>query len=182
MHVMPNGLSDPDCPTQVSWSGYFEWGLGRDGQTRAFVNDKGEAYAIGTRYFNNFYPALFNNFAARMDWAKEGKGNRNPVVIVNKDKSLKPLTIKAKAGKKCVFDAAPSYDPDGDALRYHWWVLPEAGTFKGEAILSNSNSSKATLLVPSNAAGTLIHVICEVTDSGTPALTSYRRMIVAVKK
>lgn len=182
MHVMPNGLSDPDCPTQVSWSGYFEWGVGRDGLTQAYVNDRGRPYDIGTRYFNYFYPALFNNFAARMDWAKEGKGNRNPVVIVNKDKSLKPLTIKAKAGKTCVFDAAPSYDPDGDALRYHWWVLPEAGTFKGEVVLSGSDTSKATLLIPSNAAGTLIHVICEVTDSGTPALTSYRRMIVAVKK
>jgi len=178
---MPNGLSDPDCPTQVSWSGYFEWGVGRDGLTQAYVNDRGRPYDIGTRYFNYFYPAIFNNFAARMDWAKEGKGNRNPVVVVNKDKGLKPLKVEAAAGDNCLFDASRSVDPDGDALRYKWWVLPEAGTYEGRVDISGSETDKVILNIPSDAAGSTIHVICEVTDAGTPNLTSYRRLLISVK-
>jgi hypothetical protein len=33
------------------------------------------------------------------------------------------------------------------------------------------------LTIPPDAAGKTFHVICEVTDNGTPNLTSYRRII-----
>ncbi len=182
MHVMPNGLSDPDSPTQVSWSGYFEWGLGRDKKTNCYTNYTGEPYKIGTRYFAYFYPAIFNNFAARMDWAKDGKGNRNPVVIVNKEKGLKPITIVCKTGKTIKLDATKTVDPDGDTMRYKWWVIPEAGTYTGAVTISNSESSLASLNIPSNSTGKSIHIICEVTDNGVPNLTGYRRVIVDVLK
>lgn len=178
MHVMPNGLSDPDSPTQVSWSGYFRWGLGRDGKTHSYTNYTGEPYDIGTYYFNYFYPAIFNNFAARMDWAKDGKGNRNPVVIVNGHKGIKPIQVVGKVGKTIKLDASKTVDPDGDAMQYKWWVIPEAGTYVGTVTISAKESRTATLHVPSNAAGKTIHVICEVTDNGVPNLTSYRRIII----
>ena len=66
---MPNGLNDPLVPGQVGWSGYFEWGIGPDSVTYAYKNQQGSANEIGARYFAYFYPAAFNNFAARMDWA-----------------------------------------------------------------------------------------------------------------
>lgn len=178
MHVMPNGLSNPDMPTQVSWSGYFEFSVSRDSLTYSYTNYTGKPYDISTKYFAYFYPALFNNFAARMDWAKEGKGNRNPVVIINGDKSLNPIEVNTKAGNKIKLDASKSSDPDGDQLIYKWWILPEAGSYKKEITILNSDSTEATIEVPSDSAGKNFHIICEVTDNGTPTLTSYRRIIV----
>lgn len=177
MHVMPNGLSNPDVPTQVSWSGYFKFSSGPDSLTYANTNYTGEPYDISTSYFAYFYPAIFNNFAARMDWAKEGKGNRNPVVIVNAQKGIIPIEIVCKTGEKVNLSASESFDPDGDQLQYKWWIIPEAGNYAGEIEISNIESNIATIHIPSNAAGKEIHVICEVTDDGIHNLTSYRRII-----
>ncbi|HKK81342.1 MAG TPA: DUF1593 domain-containing protein, partial [Prolixibacteraceae bacterium] len=82
-YVLPNGLSNPLEPGQVNWGGYFEWGKGPDNETYAYTNYEGGAWEICSRYFEYFYPAIFNNFVARMDWADKGEGNRNPVVVVN---------------------------------------------------------------------------------------------------
>jgi hypothetical protein len=177
MHVMPNGICDPDIPTQVSWSGYFEFGIGRDKRTYSNTNYTGEPYEIGTKYFNYFYPAIFNNFAARMDWAKDGKGNRNPIVNIDGDKSIKIIQIVAKAGKKVKLNASKTFDPDGDQLHYKWWIIPEAGTYSGKIEISDNESSIATVILPSDSAGKKIHMICEVTDDGEHNLTSYRRII-----
>jgi hypothetical protein len=76
-------------------------------------------------------PASFNNFAARMDSAIEGKGNRNPVVVIDGDDSLDILTLSPKQGAAVKLDASKTTDPDGDTLSYKWWVQPEAGSYTG---------------------------------------------------
>ncbi len=182
MHLMPNGLSNPEIPNQASWSGYFEYGLGRDSLTYSYTNYTGEPYTIGTKYFNYFYPAIFNNFAARMDWAKEGKGNRNPVVIVNGKAGIDQLTIEKKSGKKVLLDASKSFDLEGDQLSFNWWVQPEAGSYKEDLSIQTISQGKASINLPSDSAGKTIHVICEVTDNGDPSLTSYRRIIIKSKE
>ena len=181
LHCMPSGLSNPDNPNQVSWSGYFEWGGSRDTQTNAYTNYSGKPYEITTKYFAYFYPAIFNNFAARMDWANEGKGNRNPVVVVNKSKGLNAIEIHGVAGATVKLDASKSFDPDGNTLHYKWWFLPEASTFTKDILISNSDSKVATVQIPSDSSGDKFHIICEVTDDGTPNLTSYRRVILFTK-
>ncbi len=74
-------------------------------------------------------------------------------------------------------DASRSRDPDGDRLAFSWWVFSEAGTYPQEVPIAGADSKKATVKVPRDSAGTSFHVICEVTDNGTPQLTSYRRII-----
>lgn len=178
LHVIPNGLSDPDSPTQVSWSGYFEFGLTRDSITHAYTNYTGIPYEVCAKYFNYFYPASFNDFTARMDWADSGTGNRNPVVIVNGDKGLKPLTITGKNSISIRLDASRSVDPDKNRLRYKWWIVTEAGHHAEGITISDNESAVATVRIPANHPTRQVHVICEVTDDGIPNLTSYRRIII----
>lgn len=178
LHIIPIGLNNPEEPTQAGWGGYFEWGITADNETYAYTNHSGSANGTCNKYENHFYPATFNNFAARMDWAEEGEGNINPVAIVDSDSSLKILRRSPEPGETVVLNASDSYDPDGDELKYRWWVMPETGNYYTRRWgISNSDSSVATLEIPEDSDSKEFHLILEITDNGTPNLTSYRRII-----
>ena len=177
LYIIPVGLNNPDSPGQGSWGGYFEWAKGPDNETYAYTNHQSPAYGICRELEKHFYEATFNNFAARMDWAKDGIGNRNPVPVINGDSSIVSITVTPLHGTSVELDASSSYDPDGDNLMFSWWVLSEAGTYAQDITVSDSNSNCATVEVPSNSAGKSFHVICEVADDGTHNLTGYRRII-----
>ena len=179
LHVFPNGLNDPSIPGMTGWGGHFEWSMGMDKETFCFTNHEGKAKEISQKYENYFYPAIFNNFAARMDWAAQGIGNRNPIVIIGHQKGLGIIRQKAKAGESVTLDAALSFDPDNDQLAYHWWYMPEAGNYEGEVAIEKADEAQSTIQIPADATEKEIHIICEVTDNGTPALTAYRRIILS---
>ncbi|YCM42516.1 nucleoside hydrolase-like domain-containing protein [Verrucomicrobiaceae bacterium 227] len=182
LHLLPNGLNDPDVPGQVGWGGYFEFGKCKDGATKAHQNHGGSAAKTSSKYQRYFYPATFRNFAARMDWAKDGKGNRNPIAIIDNDDGLSVLEQSPKQGDTIALDASKSRDPDGDELTFKWWILPEAGSYEGKIEIMDGHSNRATLKVPAGSAGKTIHVICEVTDNGTHELSAYRRIILTPTK
>jgi hypothetical protein len=117
-----------------------------------------------------------------MDWAESGTGHRNPVVVIDNDNSIAILTKSPKPGEIVTLDALGTYDPDGDKLTFKWWIQPEAGTYSKDVTISNSDSSIATVNIPSDSKGKTFHVICEVTDNGTHNLSSYRRIIFKPKK
>lgn len=178
---MPNGLNDPMVPTQVGWGGYFVKGISDDKATDSFTNFQSPVSDKSREYSAYFYPATFNNFAARMDWANEGKGNRNPIVVINTNEGIELLRVKSKKRGIVMLDASKSYDPENDELSFKWWIIPEAGSYSGEVSIPNSDSKIVKFDLPKDFSGKTLHVICEVTDNGNPNLTSYRRIIIEGK-
>jgi hypothetical protein len=118
-----------------------------------------------------------NDFAARADWCVMSfdSANHPPVVKLERteDATVSP-------GTRVELNGAAT-DPDGDAVTYRWWQYDDADTYEGEVEIENADGARASFTVPENAGpGTTIHLIFEVTDAGSPALTRYRRVIMTV--
>ncbi len=143
--------------------------------------------------------AFQNDFAARIDWTIHdyAHANHNPVLVVNGQGGTAPIEITASAGQTVRLDASGSHDPDkGQRLRYKWWVYKEAGldgTHGADVSLTSKDGMQTKVvvhsacrpgwipgMVPCRGAG-VAHIILQVTDDGTPPLTSYRRIIVHVR-
>ena len=77
--------------------------------------------------------------------------------------------------------AEKSSAPDNDKLSYHWWIYPEAGSYKGTVAIESDRELNAAIVIPDDAAGKQIHLILEVKDNSEVAsLFDYRRVVVNV--
>ena len=204
IHAIRTGLRSTESP------GYGGWG-GRYTKVRdntwldpvpdpAYTYPEGRYYSQNTwgrNYMRNIYPenqemmqeyfrpiarwtdAMQNDFASRADWCvKSFEDANHPPVVRLKN----PSDIHVRPGAAVKLSAKGTFDPDGDALEYSWWHYPEAGSCKGVVEIENADKQKASFTVPDDAVkGETIHIICEVTDHGTPRLTRYRRVIVTVE-
>lgn len=147
--------------------------------------------------------AFQEDFAARMQWTLTDditKANHHPVVAVNGDIGITPVRLDADAGSTITLDASDTYDPDGDKLSFKWFQYIEPSAVQTyhppevshlEIKTLNKSGSKVEVTIPGPEKscilfrekkqierGLLLHLILEVTDSGTPALTSYRRILI----
>lgn len=181
LYVMPNGLSDPEDPTQVNWGGYHRFGLCPDSLTYAWTSWEQPTYNTTRDYKRLFYLDELNDFKARMQWADEGKGNTNPVVIVNGFDGRSVLHLHAEAGTQVRLNASQSYDREGDAVSFSWWQQKEAGLDHQPLSILVSESSVATVQIPQGTQGKELHFICEVHDNGPFHLVAYRRVIIHVE-
>jgi hypothetical protein len=119
-----------------------------------------------------------NDFAARADWCVKNykEANHAPVVKLNHGKNIKA------ARRETVKLGASATDPDHDKITCKWWQYFEADSYAGKITLNDPSSLRTSFIVPADArSGDTIHVICEVTDHGMPALTRYARVIITVK-
>ena len=179
------------------------WTQGGDEFSRITSQDTvrgadGKEYTSDQATIWRWREAYQNDFAARMSWtvADYVHANHAPELVVNGQAGTAPIEIDAEVGKPVVLDAAASHDPDGQRLRFRWFHYPEAGTtgLNAAAVdLAGADTAKAVVTPttacrlgwlafgrPCTGAGTA-HIILEVTDEGTPKLTSYRRVILTVR-
>ena len=137
-----------------------------------YTNKQDDAYPQ-TRWI----PALQNDFAARAAWCVKSYAAANHPPVV---KLLMAANISAKAKSKIELRGTAT-DPDKERVSYKWWQYKEAGSFAGDVEIERPASATASFIVPAEAKkGDTIHIILAVTDTGKPALTRYRRVVVTV--
>ncbi|SMF38531.1 Protein of unknown function [Alteromonadaceae bacterium Bs31] len=201
IHQIPTGLRSTESPNWGGWGGryvhirentwldkvpvdgykypsgrwYTSTGWGRQNYDSAEQSKLEEYFKPITRWVG----AIQNDFAARVDWSDKpyDEANHQPVV-----KLAHALNFKAKPGATVALSAEGTSDPDGDTLAYAWWQYEEADSYDGSVAISNANQQEAAFVVPAGAEpGKTIHIICEVTDNGSPQLTRYQRVVVEVE-
>lgn len=129
--------------------------------------------------FPNFFPQAQQDFAARMKWAvtpKYANANHTPLVRIEG-----PLNIMVSAGAKIRMNGFVS-DPDGNTVSTKWWQFHN-GNNSITIDITKPESLQTEIQIPKDAVeGQKIHLILEATDNGSPALTSYQRVIMTVRK
>ena len=179
------------------------WTQGGDLFTRATSQDAvrgmdGQEHVSDQATIWRWREAYQNDFAARMDWTVKdfAHANHNPLVVVNGNTGTGPVEMTAEAGQTIQLDATGTSDPDGQTLHYKWWMYAEAGlngTHGADVTISGEDQQRAQVtghspcraawipnLIPCRGEG-VAHIILEVTDNGSPRLTSYRRIVVHVR-
>lgn len=156
LHLLPNGLSDPEQPHWGGWGGRFEperkrnvrSGTGNDTvdglldrhRDYFLFSDASDRWSYAEQDYHNEYATVFrwreafqHDFAARMDWCVADdfeKANHNPVAVLNGDRTKQVLRLDARSGETVTLSAEETRDPDGDTLELRWWIYPEAGTLE----------------------------------------------------
>jgi hypothetical protein len=202
LHLIDTGLRSAESPGWGGWAGRYV--RVRDNTWLDPVPEPGYQYPDGrwftqsawgrkalrdgnktadqvARYFEpiaRWADALQNDFAARADWCVKpvAAANHPPAVVLSH-----PDDLQGRRGARITLSAVGSSDPDGDQLSYRWWQYRDAGSYPGSVEIRGPRQQVASFTVPRAAvAGQTLHLICEVTDHGTPRLTRYRRVIVTV--
>jgi len=147
-----------------------------------------------------------DSFAARIQWTLTKdirKCNHAPVVEINGSTGVEPLFLEAEAGSEIELDATATYDPDGDDLDFHWFHYKDVSTahefdvqtWKPKDIefqrVDEKDGRKVKLVLPpaewsavDRVTGKALekgcehHFILQVTDRGSPPLTTYKRVVV----
>jgi hypothetical protein len=182
-HVLPLGFADPERP---------QWGTAANIHVRRkhelygvelwaapLASDPAAAYgeALGRRSTR----ALWNLFAARMDRARSGTGNRPPRVSIDGDAGSAIVIRGASVGQRVELDASHSRDGENDRLSFAWEQMILPGVYHGSLALDGAATAKLAFNIPAEAVGKEIHVLLSVTDDGAAHdLTSWRRVVINV--
>lgn len=188
--LINNGLGSALSPAYGGWGGRYDFFKSYAEAGKIWTNtihsvdevelEDGQRVASDQATIWRWREAYQHDFAARMDWCvvRSYKGaNHNPVVVINGNKGKAVATALAQAGETIRLSAKGTSDPDQHALTFRWFVYKEAGRFDGNVQLSNPNTQELSLVMPKLEAKQELHLICEVKDNGSPALYSYRRVI-----
>jgi hypothetical protein len=177
---IPTGMNDPAKPEWGSWAGRY--GLNPEsGNQLLYWANQSDAWQ-GTTHRDNtlkrWAAALQNDFRARMEWCVKSRAEANhpPQPRLNGQPDEGIVFLHPRVGSTVTLDASPT-DPDSQKLTFEWFVYPEPGTYRGDVRLTSTDTPATAIELPADSANKSIHVILCVTDSVTPPLTRYRRVI-----
>jgi hypothetical protein len=188
--LIQNGLAWYHSPAWGGWGGRYElfqaygekatiWTSTVTTQDEVELSD-GRVFASNQATIWRYRKEYQHDFAARMDWNVAddfSKANHNPVAVLNGNKGKSWAKGQVPPGEKVFLSAKGSSDPDSDQIRYHWWIYKEAGNFTGSLDIFNPQGESIEFVMPRLPDGQELHIILQVEDSGSPSLTSYRRVV-----
>lgn len=204
LHTIVTGLRNMESPDWGSWGGryvkvrentwldpvpvkgyvypdgrwYSSTAWGRESSKKGATADTNKEHREYFKPMWRWTPALQNDLAARADWCVKPYENANHPPAV---KLAHAADLEAKPGQVLELSAKGTSDPDGNMLSYRWWQYEEADTYNGTIDILNANNQDASFKVPDDVAkGETIHIICEVTDNGTPPLARYQRIVIEI--
>lgn len=181
MFAYQNGLTFPEHPEWGGWGGRFQ-----PSEQNLYIDAMDELDGgLNERHTVSRWRLYFQReLVARLDWCRSSdrdSANHPPLAIVNGSADGRALQITCQPGEKITLDAGASRDPDGHQLKFHWWRYEEASTYQGPFTLQPADASSCQVLLPSEALDLPLHLILEVTDTGLPPLTAFRRIILVQK-
>jgi hypothetical protein len=191
LFFLRNGLNEPDRPDWGGWGGRYQEvrpHFFRDAVDTVYhpALDTIEVSARAT--VNRWRPAFQQDFAARVQWGVKPyeKANHAPVPVVRSLAGDTATVVAVAPGQTLRWDATDSYDPDGDSLRFAWYVYEEAGTYRPadptSLFVGATDQPTVALRVPESAQpGDTVHVTLEVNDDRELSLTGYRRLVLWVE-
>lgn len=178
LHLVDVGLNNLNHPSFGGWGGRF---VAADGNPYRFEdNEKSADFNPETGKLDISYSqtrwlvAAQEDFAARADWCVKSfkEANHAPQITVREG-----MAVYGKAGSTLSLNLLIR-EPDGQAVNLKVWPYPEAGSGKVEVQL---NEGKVAVKIPATAKkGDTFHVVVEGTDTGSPALTRYRRVVITI--
>jgi hypothetical protein len=181
LYLVPTGMNDPEQPTWGSWAGRY--GRNENFKDRLYywanLQDDWQGSCHRDNTVKRWAVHIQNDFKARMDWCVNDfvGANHSPTPVVEGQ-----LNRRVRSGDTIVLDASGSSDPDGQDLQFAWDIYQEPGSYRGPpSKLHDANAMRASFIAPTVQSEQTIHVIVTVTDSGSPPLTRYRRVIVTVE-
>lgn len=174
------------------------------------VGKDGKTYQTNHATVWRWRDAFQNDFAARMQWTlgnERAKANHAPVVIVNGSSAgPEPIVLQAEPGAVITLDASQSYDPDGDDISFSWSHHrdvttstlgipdPQVEDIAIEDLEIKKKGRKVQLRMPpaekcainfvtgkALEKGQVFHFVLEVKDNGTPALITYKRVVIEIQ-
>jgi hypothetical protein len=125
----------------------------------------------------NYFPAAQGDFAARLKWSvtpRFADANHEPKVRIKG-----PLNLTLHPAEKIRLTGEVA-DPDSDTVTVTWKQY-RGGSYPGAVAVAEPSSVTTEFVVPADAiSGQTIHLVLEATDNGSPALTRYQRIIIAI--
>ncbi len=177
LSLVPNGLTDPEHPWLGSWGGRFDG----SGKQLIDVSDPDlETSGDPDPRMSSVYRwrrAFQADFEARLDWCVKPFAEANHPPIVRIEGARQRTT---KPGETVTLDAQGTTDPDRDQLTFVWSIYPADPEVVAQVKIEGRTNRNARFVLAPKLAGKTVPILLSVSDSGTPPLTRYARVLVAI--